>query len=103
MVKILGKGKLQFNLCLVPKPLNVAAKSSLQMIKELVCCLVDLRLRVRDIKQQVRKLSKLKFLKRPLKRSLRFSVYTPVNAHANHAMSYTLPYLVSNYLQLCLG
>ena len=55
------------------------------MIKEILCCLVDLRLRVGDIEQVVLKLGKLKFLKDPLNRSLQKCVYEPVIAHATHA------------------
>ena len=73
------------------------------MIRELVCCLVDLKLRVRDIEEQVCQLDKLKFLKEPLEISLEKSVYARVQAHAQHAKTYMLPYLVTNLLQLCLG
>ena len=98
MVNILGKGKLQFNLCLLPSPPKPAAKSTLEMIRELVCCLVDLKLRVRDIEEQVCQLDKLKFLKEPLEISLEKSVYARVQAHAKHAKTYILPYLVTNLL-----
>ena len=73
------------------------------MIKELVCCILDSRHRVLEIQQKVELLELLPFLKEPIERSLEVSVYKPAQALQAHATSFILPYMVTNYLDQCLG
>ena len=62
MIKHNEEVLLTFNLCFVFTPQNWVAKSILQMIKELVCCMLDLHHRVIEIKHQRKFLEPLPFL-----------------------------------------
>ena len=73
------------------------------MIKELICCLLDLAHWVVQIKRKMKLLEPLPFLKRPIDRSLEVCVFKPEQALNKHAMSFILPYLVHNYLKMCQG
>ena len=73
------------------------------MIKELVCCVVDLEHWVFQIRRQMELLAPLPFLRRPLDRSLEVSVFKPFQALNKHAMAFILPYLVNSYFDQCQG
>ena len=103
MTKHNEEALLTFNLCLVFSPQNWVAKSTLQMIKELVCCLIDLAHRVAMIKHKMKLLEPLPFLYGPIDRSLKVSVFKPLKALNKHAMSFILPYLVHGYIEQLQG
>ena len=103
MTKYKEEALLTFDLCLVFTPKSWVGKSILQMIKELVCCLIDLAHRVAMIKHKMKLLEPLPFLYRPIDRSLKVSVFKPLKALNKHAMSFILPYLVHGYIEQLQG
>ena len=87
-----------FDLCLTVTAPNLAAKSTFEMIKEIVCCIVDAQHWKKCIQEDVRRLKNLPFLKQPLERSLTVSVYNLLDKLTRRATGYVLSYLVTNYL-----
>ena len=77
---VLMDAKLQFDLCLMKTPPNENARSTLSLIRELVCLVVDSKHWVRHIKAQSRRLVSLEFIHGPLENSLKTCVYTEVKA-----------------------
>ena len=70
--------KISFDLNLNGGTLNDRARSTLEMIRELVCCVVDLKYWMRHIKSEILRLKPLEFLSKPLEFSLKKSVYGEV-------------------------
>ena len=92
-----------FDLYLSVTAPNLAAKSTLEMILQIVCCIVDAQHWQKCIQEDVRRLWNLPFLQEPLKRSLEVSIYKLLEKLNDRASWYVLSYLVTNYLQQCLG